>query len=497
MMPISGTAINGCDCPGTGPVSGVLIDGIIPSIDTTQRGTWASDLFSVNKNGQDSFMIGFQFSTNINVRNIEVTYLDCQIWRAGTSAIDVYSSFLFPSFIQSASTHIGELSLIDDVVQSCTSLMTVSISTQPMTASNIYYVKFSFTGVSRVHPLNWLHLAEIGFSDEDTPSTFITTSTTMTKHTPSSTIYSECQATINASGSGSLELNDGLPNFTNVTTSSEEMSTTLGSSDVSAIHIISIVGGLVGIIAVLLLLLIIGGAFIAYLVVHHRHNLNKLISDSSIEHHYAVIENPNNNSTPSLELQNPSNPGGEERRPSTAINSLYEPTPEISDHTNSDTLPVGVPGGDVVYSEIRDMPGMHDSGTRSMAEEVAQDTSSIDLYDDDDDSIQESHYAIIPEMYMLATPINQVKLNVRSKSADVSLAAASHGESQDQESKESYWLVHKQSECPPPIPEKSTELQQYLTVKMITAAEESDQQQQCRGQTNANPDNGTQAECLQ
>ena len=62
--------------------------------------------------------------------------------------------------------------------------------------------------------------------------------------------------------------------------------------------------------------------------------------------------------------------------------------------------------------------------------------------------------------------------------------------------------LHKQSqECPPPspVPEKSIELQQYLTVKVkVTAgAEEGDQQQECRGQTNANLDNGTQAECQQ
>ena len=57
MMPISGTTINGCDCPGTTPVSGVLIDGDIPSIDTTQHGTWASGLFVVNRNGQDSLIL--------------------------------------------------------------------------------------------------------------------------------------------------------------------------------------------------------------------------------------------------------------------------------------------------------------------------------------------------------------------------------------------------------------------------------------------------------
>ena len=103
-------------------------------------------------------------------------------------------------------------------------------------------------------------------------------------------------------------------------------------------------------------------------------------------------------------------------------------------------------------------------------------------------------------MYMLATPINQVKLNMRPKNADVSLAAAGHGcvsESQAQENKASYSLVHKQPECPPSVPEKSIELQQYLTVKVTTTAEESDQQKECTGQTNASLDNGTQVECPQ
>ena len=192
-MPYSGTAINGCDCPGSNPVSGVLIDGVIPSIDTTLRGTWANELFVVNTNGQDSFMIGFQLNVHdFNLRRVEVTYLDCQVWGTGTSAIEVYSSHAFPGFIQHASSHIGELSLIDDIIQSCISLTTVIIPTQSMDSSN-FYIKFSFTGVSSVRPLNWLHLAEIRFSDEEIPSSFTTT----TEYIISSTASSEHHTIIN------------------------------------------------------------------------------------------------------------------------------------------------------------------------------------------------------------------------------------------------------------------------------------------------------------
>ena len=121
MMPIGGSTINGCDCPGSTLASGVLIDGNIPSINTTKNGTWASQLFVVNRNGQDSFVIGFQFSDPFFPRNVEVTYLDCPIWAAGVSTVNVYSSFIFPTFLSSASTNIGALSLIGDT-SSCTTI---------------------------------------------------------------------------------------------------------------------------------------------------------------------------------------------------------------------------------------------------------------------------------------------------------------------------------------------------------------------------------------
>ena len=163
MMPISGTTT--CNCPGsTAPVSGVLIDGVIPSIDTTQHGTWASELFIVNRNGQDSFMIGFQFINSFFLRRVEVVYLDCQVWGTGLSAVNVYSSFLFPDFLTIASTNIGMLSLVDDTYQNCISLRTLSIPLQPTISIQNYFIEFIFGG-SSARPISWLHLAEIRFSD--------------------------------------------------------------------------------------------------------------------------------------------------------------------------------------------------------------------------------------------------------------------------------------------------------------------------------------------
>ena len=190
MKPIPMTAINGCDCLGSTPANGVLIDGYIPSIDTTQREAWASQLFVVNKNGQDSFVIGFQFNgDHFFLRDVKVTYFDCAIWEAGVSVINVYSSFIFPSFHSAAATNIGALSLVSDTAMNCTSLRTVSVPCQPSESASIYYIDFSFAGGSSVNPLNWLHLGEIRFSDValTPPTTTTITSTTATTITNTTT----------------------------------------------------------------------------------------------------------------------------------------------------------------------------------------------------------------------------------------------------------------------------------------------------------------------
>ena len=163
MMPISSTTVNGCDCPGTSPVGGVLIDGVIPSIDTTQRGTWARELFTVNRNGRDSIMIGFQFSDPF-LKAVELAYFDCGIWEAGITSISIHSSPTFP-WLTPIDTDIGVLSLEGDNVQSCTSLSTITILTQRVGQFNNYFIDFSIA-----NQLNWLHLGEIKFSDE-TPTT--------------------------------------------------------------------------------------------------------------------------------------------------------------------------------------------------------------------------------------------------------------------------------------------------------------------------------------
>ena len=178
MMPYAGTTINGCDCPGDAPASGVLIDGDIPSIDTTQRGTWASGLFVVNTTGRTSFRIGFQFNHFFYLGNVSIAYFDCGIWNTGFSSVSVNTSQVFPLFLAAAVENIGTLTLDNDVSQDCISLRTVSIQGRPTEAFSQYFVEFLFPSGSSPH---WIHLGEISFSDTivDIPTVGSDVTTTM------------------------------------------------------------------------------------------------------------------------------------------------------------------------------------------------------------------------------------------------------------------------------------------------------------------------------
>ena len=172
MMPISDTAVNGCDCPGSTPVNGSLIDGIIPgpNIDTRQQG-WASGLFTVNRNGQDSIMIGFEFSQDLSLRLIEIVLFHCPVQGIGITGVNIYSSFVFPAFMSTASTLLVTYNTTPS--DNCQYLSTISIplQLQSMMPISLYFIEFLFTGASSVNQINWLFLGEISFSDEAPTST--------------------------------------------------------------------------------------------------------------------------------------------------------------------------------------------------------------------------------------------------------------------------------------------------------------------------------------
>jgi hypothetical protein len=142
----SETTINACDCPNNSPINGSLIDGVVPSIDATQP-RWARELFTVNRNGQDSIMIGFQFSSNFYLRRVEIVLFHCPVHGINITRVKIYSSFIFPTFTSASPILLATHS--SPPRDNCQSLSTISIPVQPpMASSNIYFVEFPFIGGS-------------------------------------------------------------------------------------------------------------------------------------------------------------------------------------------------------------------------------------------------------------------------------------------------------------------------------------------------------------
>ena len=177
----TGTTMTLCKCQDNTPVSGVLVDGNTPNIDTTQHETWASGLFTVNEVEQNFTRIGFQFSTNFHLRGIYLAIFNCPAQGIGITAVKVYSSIFFPSFDVTRSSPMMEIQLSDN----CNSLSytSIPINLPDIVSSSVYFVEFSFTVGS-----NWLYLGEIRFRDV-TPTLPTIEGTTIVKEGENSIIH--------------------------------------------------------------------------------------------------------------------------------------------------------------------------------------------------------------------------------------------------------------------------------------------------------------------
>ena len=157
-----------CSCPSSAPVTGVLIDGVVPTIDPVSDVNWCSGLFTVNRNRRNSISLGFSFASGFVLRAVEMKLFNCPAWNIAASTINVYRSFTYPSF--ATSVPIGSANITDN--QDCGSLTPLSIPVQP-TDGLIFYIEFTFNNEPNIE---WApHIAEIQFSDE---SPVLTTTST-------------------------------------------------------------------------------------------------------------------------------------------------------------------------------------------------------------------------------------------------------------------------------------------------------------------------------
>ena len=133
-------SVNGSDHSGQcsrvihGPICGELdvggksdlTDHDIPSLGGFQ-GNWAAGLFTVNRSGQSSFHIGFEFSRPVNFTRVELDLFNCPEWGIAAQTITVYEYthgiLMFDPRLQSQT--LGHT--IANVTISCTSIVRVVI----------------------------------------------------------------------------------------------------------------------------------------------------------------------------------------------------------------------------------------------------------------------------------------------------------------------------------------------------------------------------------
>ncbi len=150
-----------CDCTGImSDFNGTLDDGIIPTFDVSQRGTWASRLYTVDATTA-SHAIGFRFSRSFILQEVELSIFLCTTWsipRPGLT-INIHRDITFPGF--TATSPIGSRTVT--LQPNCISLETIYINTSPTRNGNIYVIEFNNSAT-----VGGIYIGEVIFRDQVT-----------------------------------------------------------------------------------------------------------------------------------------------------------------------------------------------------------------------------------------------------------------------------------------------------------------------------------------
>ena len=178
------SGINTCNCADStlgdeAITASVLIDGVVPTIDTSERSSadefvWAAPLLTVRAS-TGSVTLGFRFQTRVVLCEVELYVFHCPAWGIGAEDIIIHNGATFPQFITGIFPNRGRVPLTDDM-QNCTSLTRVFIPLQMATSTSSYFIEIdSVSG-----RIEWVHIAEVRFSNQCDSTTMATTDLTST-----------------------------------------------------------------------------------------------------------------------------------------------------------------------------------------------------------------------------------------------------------------------------------------------------------------------------
>ena len=165
--------------------TGVLIDGVVPTLDTAERNTaneyvWAAPLLTV-RGTTDSVLLGFRFQDSVLLREVQLHLFNCPVWNIAAQSIRIYNEIAFPIFSRVFDS-IGVVTLTSEL-QSCDSLTRVSIPLQMALSTNSYFIEFRYPSGAVIE---WLHIAEVRFNDQPIPTDNMMATTTSTTQQPTS-----------------------------------------------------------------------------------------------------------------------------------------------------------------------------------------------------------------------------------------------------------------------------------------------------------------------
>lgn len=163
-----------CECSEGSGQYGYMIDGEVPQINVSTS-TWASHLFTWKSGGSYAFLIGFEFQESIVVREVEVYLFYCPLWSIGYPRLTVYIGRDFPNTIELVGGDLGSAQLTGDM-ENCEKIIRVSIPLRYDHVSTTYSLEF---GHGAEIPREWIHIAEVKFSDQLIPASIPITTTTI------------------------------------------------------------------------------------------------------------------------------------------------------------------------------------------------------------------------------------------------------------------------------------------------------------------------------
>ena len=180
-------SISICDCTVStlgdeAITASVLIDGVVPTIDTSERNSadefvWADPLLTVRAS-TGSVTLGFRFQTRVVLCEVELYVFHCPAWGIGAEDITIRNGATFPQFIPGTFPRRGRVILTSDM-QDCTSLTRVSIPLQMATSTSSYFIEINSVSGT----IEWVHIAEVRFSDQCDSTTMAPTNPTPTNPT--------------------------------------------------------------------------------------------------------------------------------------------------------------------------------------------------------------------------------------------------------------------------------------------------------------------------